>query len=302
MAIAAGLCAMAHDAAAAARRPHARGRRLPARGRGRAIAHGDAGEPRHQPVALSLWGTFVPVGIALAGIATASFRAKAGWRMIFAVDARALVGALLLGPRHGLPVSRRRILDWRSPPGCAARRLAARRVVLLLRAALPRARRNAAGLSGRPSRTCRPRPPAASSPWPRRSGSPAASRPAGLMHRGTTPGRLIAIGLAASTARGDPRLPARSACRCRSRASRCPSRSAAWCPPPPSPRCRGMRARPRAIGPINGLLAQAGSLGSLAGPPVLACGSTGRDGRWRPCCCLPSPRSRAAAALAGPRR
>ena len=27
---------------------------------------------------------------------------------------------------------------------------------------------------------------------------------------------------------------------------------------------------PRAIGPINGLLAQAGSLGSLAGPPALA--------------------------------
>jgi hypothetical protein len=26
----------------------------------------------------------------------------------------------------------------------------------------------------------------------------------------------------------------------------------------------------RAIGPINGLLAQAGSLGSLAGPPMLA--------------------------------
>jgi hypothetical protein len=29
-------------------------------------------------------------------------------------------------------------------------------------------------------------------------------------------------------------------------------------------------ANPRAIGPINGVLAQAGSLGSLAGPPVLA--------------------------------
>ena len=27
---------------------------------------------------------------------------------------------------------------------------------------------------------------------------------------------------------------------------------------------------PRAIGPINGLVAQAGSLGSLAGPPLLA--------------------------------
>ena len=41
-------------------------------------------ERRHQPVALSLWGTFVPVGIALAGIATASF-AQAGWRMAGAV-------------------------------------------------------------------------------------------------------------------------------------------------------------------------------------------------------------------------
>ena len=29
-------------------------------------------------------------------------------------------------------------------------------------------------------------------------------------------------------------------------------------------------ASPRAIGPINGLVAQAGSLGSLAGPPLLA--------------------------------
>ena len=35
-------------------------------------------EPRHQPVALSLWGTFVPVGIALAGVATASFAQAAG--------------------------------------------------------------------------------------------------------------------------------------------------------------------------------------------------------------------------------
>ena len=62
--------------------------------------------------------------------------------------------------------------------------------------------------------------------------------------------------------------------RCRSRwpsrASRCRSRSAAWCRRRPSPRCRWSRADPRAIGPINGLLAQAGSLGSLAGPPLLA--------------------------------
>jgi len=43
-------------------------------------------EPRHHAFALSLWGTFVPAGIALSGIAAAAFADGAGWRIIFAVD------------------------------------------------------------------------------------------------------------------------------------------------------------------------------------------------------------------------
>ncbi|MDP1749287.1 MAG: MFS transporter, partial [Reyranella sp.] len=39
-------------------------------------------EPRHQPFTLSLWGTFVPTGIALSGIVAASLAGRAGWRMV----------------------------------------------------------------------------------------------------------------------------------------------------------------------------------------------------------------------------
>jgi hypothetical protein len=49
-------------------------------------------EPRHHAIALSLWGTFVPTGIALAGLVTAAF-ADAGWRTIFAVDLVILAAA-----------------------------------------------------------------------------------------------------------------------------------------------------------------------------------------------------------------
>jgi hypothetical protein len=44
----------------------------------------------------------------------------------------------------------------------------------------------------------------------------------------------------------------------------------------------GLAPGPRAIGPINGLLAQAGSLGSLAGPPVLALWVEGTSWTWAP--------------------
>ena len=53
-------------------------------------------EPRHHALALSLWGTFVPAGIAAAGIAAAAFADGAGWRIIFAVDAVLLALALIV--------------------------------------------------------------------------------------------------------------------------------------------------------------------------------------------------------------
>jgi hypothetical protein len=93
---------------------------------------------------------------------------------------------------------------------------------------------------------------------------------AALMHRGTAPGRLIAFGLAASTAaaslafRPGLGVPISIAGFAASFAIGGLVPSAAFASVP------RLAPGPRAIGPINGLLAQAGSLGSLAGPPVLA--------------------------------
>jgi sugar phosphate permease len=55
---------------------------------------------------------------------------------------------------------------------------------------------------------------------------------------------------------------------------------------------------PRAIGPINGLVAQAGSLGSLAGPPLLAVWVGWTDWRFAPMLLLAIAVLGAAAALA----
>jgi sugar phosphate permease len=55
---------------------------------------------------------------------------------------------------------------------------------------------------------------------------------------------------------------------------------------------------PRAIGPINGLVAQAGSLGSLAGPPLLAVWVDWTDWRFAPMLLLAIAALGAAAALA----
>ncbi len=53
-------------------------------------------EPRHHAFTLSLWGTFVPAGIALSGVAAAAFADRAGWRIIFAVDVVLLAFALIV--------------------------------------------------------------------------------------------------------------------------------------------------------------------------------------------------------------
>ena len=57
-------------------------------------------------------------------------------------------------------------------------------------------------------------------------------------------------------------------------------------------------ANPRAIGPINGLVAQAGSLGSLAGPPLLALWVDWTDWSFAPLLLLAIAVLGAAAALA----
>lgn len=268
MAIAAGMCAMAQDG--------------PLLLTARAIAGGGyllvvvAGpsltaalaKPRHQPIALSLWGTFVPIGIALAGIATASF-AQAGWRTIFVVDGALLAAALLVAaPMLRQPVAIR-AADWRMPAGSLRATLPLATsffcfalLFLALAGMLP-----AYLVERRALSTATAGQVVAVATALGIAGSFAA---AWLMHRGVTPGRLIAIGLAASTAaaivafRPELGLPVSIAGFALSFAIGGLVPAAAFASVP------RLATEPRAIGPINGVLAQAGSLGSLAGPPVLA--------------------------------
>ncbi|HEY2870327.1 MAG TPA: MFS transporter [Reyranella sp.] len=266
MAIAAGLCATAQGA-----RLLLAARTLAGVGYLLVVVAGPSlmaalAERRHQPVALSLWGTFVPVGIALAGLATASF-AYAGWRMIFAVDAVLLVAALLAALRLRSPPVHAG--SWQMPPGS-------------LRAALPLAVSFFCfallflALAGMlPAYLVAQRDMSATAAGQTVAvatalGIAGSFAAAGSMHRGVTPGRLIAVGLAASTVaailafRPELGLPVSIAGFALSFAIGGLVPSAAFASVP------RLAPGPRAIGPINGLLAQAGSLGSLAGPPVLA--------------------------------
>src|SRR5262249_45127041 len=94
MAAAAGLCALAQDTMTllAARALAGIGYLLVVVAAPSLMA--SVAEPRHHAYALSLWGTFVPTGIALAGIVGASF-ATASWRTLFMIDAAALAVAMI---------------------------------------------------------------------------------------------------------------------------------------------------------------------------------------------------------------
>lgn len=269
MAAGAGLCAVAHDALLllAARTLAGVGYLL-------VVVAGPSlmatlSEPRHQPLALSLWATFVPVGIALAGIVTAAAAQPNGWRAIFAIDAGLLVAALAAAT----PLLRRGPLthaaDWHLPAGT-------------LRAAMPLSTAffcfallflALAGMLPAYLVEQRGVPPATA------GGIVATATALGIvgsiaaawqMNRGMAPARLVAVGLIASTVAAvvaftpAAGLSASIAGFALSFAIGGLVPSAAFAAVP--------RLAPdvRAIGPINGLLAQAGSLGSLAGPPVLA--------------------------------
>jgi MFS transporter, DHA1 family, inner membrane transport protein len=197
MATAAGLCAMAQDAAVllAARALAGVGYLLVVVAGPSLLA--TLAAPRHQPIALSLWGTFVPVGIALAEIATASF-AETGWRTIFAIDAALLAAALLVAAPVLRFLSTAHDADWRMPPGAlrAALPLAVSffcfallflALAGMLPAYLVERRDMATATAGRI---------VAMATALGIAGSFAA---AGLMHHGVMPSRLIGIGLAALT-------------------------------------------------------------------------------------------------------
>jgi MFS family permease len=281
MAAGAGLCAVAHDAVLllAARTVAGIGYLL-------VVVAGPSlmaalSEPRHHPVALSLWGTFVPVGIALAGLITAATAPEIGWRAIFAIDAALLAVALFTT----IPLLQRGPLthaaDWHLPAGTlrAAMPLASAffcfaLLFLALAGMLPAYLVEQRGV---PASTAGGVVATATA-----LGIAGSIAAAWLMNRGMPPAWLVAIGLIASTAAAvvafvpAAGLSASIGGFALSFAIGGLVPSAAFAAVP--------RLAPdvRAIGPINGMLAQAGSLGTLAGPPVLALWVGATGWAWAP--------------------
>jgi MFS family permease len=225
--------------------------------------------PRHHAFTLSLWGTFVPAGIALSGITAAAFADGAGWRIIFAVDAVLLAFALIVaivaiplthGPQHD-----KRRVSIGAPRAAAPLSVAFfcfALVFLALAGLLPAYLVESRGLLADEAG----RIVAVATAF----GIAGSLLASWLMRRGASPGRLVAVGLIASTV-----IAALSF----STAAPVPLAVAGFAvsfglgglmPAAAFASVPLVAADRRAIGPVNGLLAQAGSLGSLAGPPALA--------------------------------
>ena len=251
-------------------------------------------EPRHHAITLSLWATFVPTGIALAGLAAAGF-AGTGWRTIFSADlavlATATAIALLVLPR-GMGAARQRQAAadaWRSSLPLAAAFFCFALLFLALAGLLPvwLVERRGLGVAdaGRIAAIAT-------------AFGIAGSLLAGwLMRAGVAPRRLAAVGLLASTGVASlcflplP-LPVTVAGFALSFALGGLVPAATFSSVPL------VASTPHAIGPINGLVAQAGSLGSLAGPPVLALWVGWSDWSLAPVLLLVVAAMGAAAALA----
>jgi MFS family permease len=224
-------------------------------------------EPRHHAFALSLWGTFVPAGIALSGLAAAAFADRAGWRIIFAVDAALLAFGLIIataipqtrGPRHDERRLSAGALRAAAPLSVAFFCFAL--VFLALAGLLPAWLVERRGLPADEAGRI-----VAIAAAFGIAGSLLAGR---LMRRGASPGRLVAVGLIASTviaalsfSAAPVPLAVAGFAVCFALGGLVPAAAFASVPQVATDR--------RAVGPVNGLLAQTGSLGSLAGPPALA--------------------------------
>ena len=281
MAAGAGLCAVAHDATMllAARTLAGVGYLL-------VVVAGPSlmairSEPRHQPLALSLWGTFVPVGIALAGIAAAAAAQSIGWRTIFAVDAALLIAALGAATPLLRARPRARAADWRLPPGTlrAATPLALAffcfaLLFLALAGMLPAYLVEQRGVPAATAGGI-----VAISTALGIAGSVAA---AWLMRRGTAPARLIAVGLVVSAAAAAAAFSPVAGLTLSVAGFGLSFAVGGLVPAAAFAAVPRLASDGRAIGPINGLLAQAGSLGSLAGPPALALWVEWTGWTWTP--------------------
>ena len=228
-----------------------------------------AAERRHHPFALSLWGTFVPVGIALAGIAAAGFAGRAGWRSVFAGDmvllAFALIVAIAAIPQGRAPQTAGRRVSISSLHAAVPLSLAFFCFALLFLALagllpsyLVEKRGMAADEAGRVVAIATV------------LGIVGSFGAAWMMRRGVAPGRLTAVGLIGSTVIAALSFSAASPLPLAITGFGLSFALGGLVPAAAFASVPMVASDTRAIGSIKGLLAQTGSLGSLAGPPVLA--------------------------------
>ncbi|TAJ39702.1 MAG: MFS transporter [Reyranella sp.] len=273
MASAAALCAASHDATTllAARGLAGIGYLLVVVAGPSLMA--STSEPRHHAFTLSLWGTFVPVGIAIAGLVAAGFADRAGWRMVFAGDAVVLALALIVA----LIVARGAAPDLRAPqpsPSAVTLRWLGPAVplslgffcfallFLALAGLLPTYLVERCGLAVAEAG----RFIAIATAF----GIAGSLLAAWMMRRGVLPGMLIAVGLITSTVIAAFAFSAAAPVPLAVTGFAVSFALGGLVPAAAFASVPLIAVDPRAIGPINGLLAQAGSLGSLAGPPLLA--------------------------------
>lgn len=224
---------------------------------------------RHHAIVLSLWSTFVPVGLALAGWLTASLDDGVGWRSVLAADAVLLaigtVVALWAGHRklESSHPARPMILAGLRPAVPLAIAFFCFALLFLALASLlagyfVEVRGMSSGAAGRivAMTTALGIAGSATAGW--------------AMRRGVPPSRLVVLGLLGSAAltmialQHAMPLPVALAMVAGSFAIGGLVPAAVFASVPL------IAANPRSIGAVNGLLAQAGSLGSLAGPPSFA--------------------------------
>jgi MFS family permease len=238
----------------------------------------EAVEPRHHPVALSLWSTFVPAGIALSGLAAASLAARADWRTVFGADAGLLALAaagagIFLRQNHAPRTSGRQIwlvgsLHATIPLAVAFFCFAL--LFLALAGLLPAYLVENRGMLP----TSAGRVVAIATAF----GIVGSFLGGWLMRRGAKPNRLVAAGLAASTtiaaltflSAAPVSIALAGFALSFTLGGLVPAAVFASVPAAVFASVPSIAAGARAIGPINGLMAQAGSLGTLVGPPLLA--------------------------------
>ncbi len=226
-------------------------------------------QPMHQPVALSLWGTFVPIGLALAAGLAALLVDDLGWRGFLWIDAGLLAGACVVVAiaTHGAAgedasaQTRVALKELRGPLLLSISFLSFAWVFLAVAALLPSHFVVNQGLSE------------AQAGWVvavATTGGAAGSLVAGpLMRRGLAPHVVATVGLllpaAAAVVVFAPGIPATLAVTAAViffvAGGLVPAVAFASVP--------ALVRVAQAIGPANGLLAQFGSIGSLAGPPLL---------------------------------